>query len=58
MSDKVRTPFKVKTKGKRDESTDTLVAEGWVDGGIMKTTDVITTHSQDDLGKVCCPFSY
>jgi hypothetical protein len=36
---------------KKVDSGDTLTMEGWGDGGIVKTTDVIT-HSQDDLGKV------
>jgi hypothetical protein len=54
-SDKMRKPFKAKTKGReRIESTDTLVMERWSDAGIMKTTYVGTTHSQEDLGKVRC----
>ena len=52
-TDKMRKPFKAKSKGReRIESTDTLVMERWSDAGIMKTTYVGTTHSQEDLGKV------
>src|ERR1700753_4041922 len=52
-SDKPRTPFKTKIKGRKNvESTDTLVMERWSDLGILKTTDVVTTHSQENLGKV------
>src|ERR1700759_2847566 len=50
---KSRKPFKAKSKCReRIESTDTLVMERWSDAGIMKTTYVGTTHSQEDLGKV------
>jgi hypothetical protein len=54
VGDRAQSSFRAKRSGhNRRESSDTLVVEGgWGEGGIVKTMNVTTTHSQDDLSKV------